>query len=108
MRYNSTSVRVPIKALLPLAALLAIGPPAGASAEDEPGVHADPGSPAGKEYVIPLEGARREASGGGGSAGSQSGGGGGGSAASPAPLFGAGIKAAKKGSGSGRGEQKAA
>jgi hypothetical protein len=94
MRYNSVSVRVPIKALLPLAALLAIGPPAGASAKDEPGVHTDPGSPAGKEYVIPLEGARREAS--GGTSGHHTGGGG----SAQAPLFGAGIRAQPTGGGS--------
>src|SRR4051794_146289 len=107
MRYNSISVRRPLTALLPLAVLLALGLPAAAGAKDEPGVHVDPGSPAGKEYVIPLEGARREASGAGGGSTDASGGGGGGDAG-PAPLFGAGIKAAKKGSGSGKGEHKAA
>lgn len=48
------------------------------------GVHVDPDSPAGKEYALPLDSARREA---GGGSGAPSAGGGGGSA----PLFGAGI-----------------
>ena len=46
----------------------------------DPGVHLDPGSPAGKEYAIPLEQAR-------GSSGSGPGG---------AALFGAGIRPAAK------------
>jgi hypothetical protein len=56
--------------------------PAGPSAA-QPGVHVDPGSPAGKEYALPLDQARRD----GGSAGaghkSQSG---------RSALFGEGIK----------------
>jgi hypothetical protein len=45
----------------------------------QPGVHIDPGSPAGKQYQIPIVGARSETA-GGGSTGS----------ANP-PLFGAGL-----------------
>jgi hypothetical protein len=50
----------------------------------------DPGSPAGKEYALPLERARREAAGGGGDLSSSGSGKSGGS-----QLFGEGIK--KKG-----------
>ncbi|HEX7610251.1 MAG TPA: hypothetical protein VF380_06240 [Solirubrobacteraceae bacterium] len=46
----------------------------------EPGVHVDPGSPAAKEYALPLNQAR------------QTGGGAPSSSSSSAPLFGAGIK----------------
>jgi hypothetical protein len=38
-------------------------PPSGASAQEE-GVVVDPDSPAGKEYAVPLESARRQGSGG--------------------------------------------
>ncbi len=72
-------------------AVLAVAPaPAGAV---EPGVHVDPGSPAGKEYALPLEQARRDASGGrsGDLSSSDSGQGGG------SKLFGEGIK--RKGAG---------
>jgi hypothetical protein len=82
MRYNSACVPRLVKSLLPgllLAALL----PSASAAQDEPGVHVDPGSPAGKEYEIPLEGARQEATGG---RGQESGGG-----RAGAPLFGAGV-----------------
>jgi hypothetical protein len=54
-------------------------------------VHVDPGSPAGKEYAIPIERARREASGGAKINA--------GSAPTPiaqVPLFGQGIKPAPK------------
>jgi hypothetical protein len=80
------------KLVVPAAVVLAL--PAAAAAQDEPGVHVDPDSPSGKEYAIPLEGARRDAS-GGGTAGDSSGGEGGGggvsSSSSAAPLFGEGI-----------------
>jgi hypothetical protein len=59
-------------AFAPQAALAASGPPAG--------VHVDPGSPAGKQYSIPIPSARGEAS--GQSAGSGSG---------DPPSFGAGV-----------------
>ncbi len=78
-------VRVSKAVFLP-ALLVGLGLPGGAAAKDEPGVHTDPGSPAGKEYVIPLAGARREAAGGGNSSG------GGGGGANSGPLFGAGIR----------------
>jgi hypothetical protein len=68
--------------LLSLAGLTAAG---GAAAEK--GVHFDPNSPAGKEYALPLDQARNEASGGGGpeeaGSGTESG--------EAAPLFGAGV-----------------
>jgi hypothetical protein len=50
--------------------------PALAAAQLAPGVHVDPGSPAGKEYAVPLAQARAAAAGGG---------------AGPTQLFGAGI-----------------
>jgi hypothetical protein len=50
----------------------------------EPGVHIDPGSPAGKEYALPVDQARRDAGGSATRGGSGSNGGQGG-------LFGAGI-----------------
>jgi hypothetical protein len=65
-------VVVVLCAFAPQAALAASGPP--------PGVHVDPGSPAGKQYSIPIPSARGEAS--GQSAGSGS--------ANP-PSFGAGV-----------------
>jgi hypothetical protein len=66
--------------------VLAFGTPEAASAASSPGsgVHVDPGSPAGKQYVIPLPAARRETSGG------QAGGSG---SANP-PLFGVGVTSA--------------
>jgi len=51
-----------------------------ASAQD--GVFVDPDSPSGKEYVIPIEGARRQANPGSGTSERRD---------TPAPLFGAGI-----------------
>jgi hypothetical protein len=64
-------------------ALTGLGAWAPATIAQEDGVHVDPDSPSGKEYQLPLEGARRDAAGGQGSA--DRGGG-------PAPpLFGAGI-----------------
>jgi hypothetical protein len=73
-----------------LGALLLLGTPGAASAQER-GVHVDPGSPAGKEYAIPIERARREAAGGQKLA----------PAAAPTqtavvPLFGQGIKPAPK------------
>ena len=74
-----------------LGALTLLGVPASAGAA-EPGVHVDPGSPAGKEYAIPIERARREASGGtkidSGAPSTQ--------AVGQVPLFGQGIKPAPK------------
>jgi hypothetical protein len=62
-----------------------------ATAQDEEGVHADPNSPAGKEYAIPVEKARRDA-GGALERGS--------SAQKPA-AFGAGLKRKGEGANSG-------
>lgn len=67
----------------------------------EPGVHVDPGSPAAKEYALPLNQAR------------QTGAGASSSSTSSGPLFGAGIKppgaggSSHSGSGSGSGTGKA-
>jgi hypothetical protein len=78
-----------------LIALLAV--PAGALAQG--GVVVDPDSPAGTEYAIPLEEARREATGGGGSSSgggesSSGGGGAGGQTTGEQALFGEGIEQA--------------
>jgi hypothetical protein len=70
-------------------------------------VHVDPGSPAGKEYAIPLESARREGAGGGAQgSGDKSGTGSGnkGASGSSPPLFGAGISQAKRHSSGGGGK----
>lgn len=73
--------------------------PRAAAAPDE--VIFDPGSPAGKEYAIPLDEARRGAEGGGGEgdAGSSAGPAGRSDIANP-PLFGAGVKPERSGGGS--------
>jgi hypothetical protein len=64
--------------------IMAVAPPSFALAQE--GVFVDPDSPAGKEYAIPLEQARREATGGAsGREGSPGG-------ASGQPLFGVGIE----------------
>ena len=69
-------------------AVLAIGfsaltPAAHAAGNPNQGVHVDPGSPAGKQYAIPIASARGETSGGKGS----------GSGSSAPPLFGVGVTA---------------
>ncbi len=73
--------------------------PRAAAAPDE--VIFDPGSPAGKEYAIPLDDARRgaEGAGGAGGAGSSAGPAGRSDIANP-PLFGAGVKPERSGGGS--------
>ncbi|HEX5225896.1 MAG TPA: hypothetical protein VFW29_12280 [Solirubrobacteraceae bacterium] len=73
-------------------AVLAVGLIAGATPAlaVEPGVHIDPGSPAAKEYAIPLSQARE-------------GGRGGGSSGTEAALFGTGITPPSSGSGHGGG-----
>jgi hypothetical protein len=76
-----------------LAALLAL--PAAAAAQ-RGGVFVDPESPAGKEYAIPLEEARRQGAGGGDPTTEGRGGGG----ARGAPLFGEGIEPAPSAPGS--------
>lgn len=58
----------------------AVAAPALAGAATSPGVHVDPGSPAGKQYQIPISSARGETA--GRSSGSKSG---------TAPTFGSGI-----------------
>jgi hypothetical protein len=73
-----------------LIALLAL--PAGAAAQ-RGGVFVDPETPAGTEYAIPLEEARRQG------AGREKGGGGGGSGSQP--LFGVGIERVPSGSAAG-------
>jgi hypothetical protein len=79
-------------AAIPLAAALVVGIP-GAAIAAEPGVHIDPGSPAGTEYALPLDQARHDATPpSGGHAGGGSGGGGGSSSGSGgSTLFGAGV-----------------
>ena len=67
-------------ALILCLAMLVSAVPAAA----QEGLHVDPESPAGKEYALPLDSARREAQ-GKGAAGKTSG---------KAPLFGEGIRAA--------------
>jgi hypothetical protein len=69
-------------------AIAGSAPPAGAQ------VFVDPGSPSGKEYAIPLEEARREASSGGGDFPVEQG-------ERSAPLFGEGVDGASGGSGDG-------
>jgi hypothetical protein len=69
-------------------AALAIPP----AAFGQRGVFVDPDSPAGKEYAIPLEEARRQAAGGDGEGGNRRGG---------QPLFGEGIQPADGSSGDG-------
>lgn len=77
-----------VRALLASAGLLAVF--AGSAVAQEPGVHYDPDSPAGKQYAIPLDAARdvgNDHAGIGGSAGSGEG---------PGPaaggLFGVGVR----------------
>jgi len=74
---------------LALAATFAVMPAASARTAQalEAGVHADPGSPAAKEYALPLAQARQ--TGAGGSA----------STSASSPPFGAGIKPSSDGSG---------
>jgi hypothetical protein len=88
MRFVATVVAGALVALVPAVAAARSGP--------SPGVHIDPGSPAGKVYVIPIAGARRETSGASQPAGAAAG-------ANP-PLFGSGIT--PSGSGPARGAVK--
>jgi hypothetical protein len=67
--------------------------PAIAKGPVPPGVHIDPGSPAGKQYQIPIPAARQETSGATGS--------GSGASANP-PLFGVGVNSPASGSTGGR------
>ena len=70
----------PIVVAVAVGLISVLSPPALASTTSlQPGVHVDPGSPAGKEYQIPVAGARGE-TGGGGQTGSSS-----------PPLFGVGV-----------------
>src|SRR5215213_8681592 len=80
-----------LRASLALSFCLCAAPTAGAT---PPGLHVDPDSPGGKEYAIPLDQARDDATGGG----SQYGGGGSGS-----HLFGVGVGGSDGGSGAGSG-----
>lgn len=65
-------------------------------AAQEPGVHVDPNSPAGKEYAIPIEQARRQAEGASSANGGHR-------SSGSAALFGAGISPRGGGSGGGSG-----
>jgi hypothetical protein len=87
--------RLAIAALAP--ALAATAPAVPALAQS--GVHVDPGSPAGKEYALPLDQARRDAGGGGGRQSGQPGSSSSGSAA----LFGQGIKPVRSAGGKAKG-----
>lgn len=75
-----------------IALLLTVTVAPGAAAQDE-GVFVDPQTPAGKEYALPLEQARRDAA--PGASGRQDGGG-----ASEQPLFGVGIDPSRGAGGS--------
>jgi hypothetical protein len=81
------------RALVPALAVVLGGAAPTAASAAEPGVHVDPGSPAGKEYALPLDQVRRDARGGGGStAGGSSGAGAQKSSSARPALFGEGIK----------------
>ena len=76
--------------LVALVAVSLVVPGAGVAGAQDNGVHVDPDSPAGKEYALPLDSARRDAGGtpnGTGAAGAS------------APLFGAGVSKAASGGG---------
>jgi hypothetical protein len=75
-----------IPCLVPALGLLLV--PSGAAAQ-EPGVHLDPGSPAGKEYAIPVEQERRIGRSGASSSGDSSPGS---TAGASTQLFGSGIR----------------
>ncbi len=81
-----------VSAFITVAALAAgtSAQPAAPALALEPGVHIDPGSPAAKEYALPVNQARGTGSGGEGSGGSSE------------KLFGAGIKPPSSGSSGGR------
>jgi hypothetical protein len=86
---------VPTVGTFTMLALSCVAVSAQAATGLEPGVHADPGSPAAKEYALPLNQARQAGGGGGGHASSGS-----------TALFGAGIKPPGSG-GSGRTDSRA-
>lgn len=69
-----------------ISAALTLALTASTAAAQEDGVTVDPNSPAGKEYVLPIDQARRDATGGGGSKGGKSQGG------RPTPAFGEGVR----------------
>src|SRR5262245_47020620 len=93
MEHSTRFRRCGAAAGIQLAAALAVGLP-GTAIAAERGVHIDPGSPAGKEYALPLDQARRDAAPPGAGHSGGAGGGGGDSAGSGgAPLFGTGSVA---------------
>src|SRR3954469_3314415 len=77
------------RALVPALAVVLGGATPTAAAAAEPGVHVDPGSPAGKEYALPLDQAKRDAGAGTGQAGRPGG------SSGRSALFGEGIKPAR-------------
>lgn len=81
VRYVAAVITGVLFALAPAVAVAGSGP--------SPGVHIDPGSPAGKVYVIPIAGARRETSGASQPAGA--------AASGNPPLFGSGITPSRSG-----------
>jgi hypothetical protein len=84
MRALTAAAAILVAMLVPSAAFAS----GGGQGTGSQGVHVDPGSPSGHQYVIPITGARGEASPGGGAlpgGGSSTGGG------TTPPLFGVGI-----------------
>jgi hypothetical protein len=87
-------MRRPIATMLLALALLA------PAASADPGVHVDPDTPAGKEYALPLDEARKEATGDSGGPAPPAG-----EEPEAAPLFGAGVDRARA-KGQGRGNDR--
>ena len=79
--------------LVALVALGLVGSGGGVVSAQDNGVHVDPDSPAGKEYALPLDSARRDTSGSPNGTGASG---------QSAPLFGAGVSKAAGSGGSER------
>jgi hypothetical protein len=75
---------------IPILMLVLALPATAAAQRNDDGVYVDPDSPTSKEYAVPAEEARRDAS-GGASGGSSAGGSDGGGGGAEAPLFGEGV-----------------
>jgi hypothetical protein len=94
--------------LVGMSGVVGVGAAAPVASAAEPGVTIDPGSPAGKEYALPVDRARHEAGGlpSGGGSGPSGGSGSGGASSGGGELFGAGVtprgrRAGGNGSGTG-------